>query len=351
MIHFVVLVVTVGYASALVCTPELCKGIDRDTPLHCAGSVIKNGGFCGCSDTCAKVEGEACQATNMFGMIPAGRCDDGLECVHLAAEHSRLGLGQCQKKQVSSRSLDVHAQTRCEQMRAVQQISFVIYQGQWMAKCDAMGNFEPQQCDNQNKCFCVDIKTGVLLTERQLGQVFCSGSTSVDTWSSVSSRSLDVHAQTRCEQMRAVQQISFVIYQGQWMAKCDAMGNFEPQQCDNQNKCFCVDIKTGLLLTERQLGQVFCSRSTLVDTSSSDLMLSRDVERHATTVCQQTRAREMTSMIIYDGQWFPNCDLAGNFYARQCDNQHKCFCVDQTSGKLLTERQLGYIDCSTVSGA
>ncbi|XP_033752478.1 nidogen-2-like [Pecten maximus] len=261
MLPVVVLVASLGYASAIVCTPELCQGVDRDTPLNCAGSVIKNGGFCGCSDICAKVEGEACQSTYMFGMIPAGRCDDGLECVHDTSEHSRLGVGSCQMKQDSARSLDGHAQTACEQMRAVQQISFVIYTGQWMAKCDVMGNFQPKQCDNQNKCFCVDIKSGSLLTERQLGDVDCSGT--LHTWS---------HA-------------------------------------------------------------------------AEPLMVSRDLVRHTATTCEQARSREMLSMVVYEGQWFPNCDSAGNFLSRQCDNQHKCFCVDTSSGKLLTERQLGSIAC------
>lgn len=340
MLRFVVLIATVGYASAIVCTPLLCQGVDRDTPLNCPGSIIKNGGFCGCSDACAKVEGETCQATYMFGMIPAGRCDDGLECVHVTSEHVRLGLGQCQKKQVvvSNRSVQRHAQTRCEQMRASQQISFVIYEGQWMAKCDFMGNFESKQCDNQNKCFCVDAKSGQLLTGRQLGQVFCPGSL-------VASRSFEGHAQSRCEQMRAVQQISFVIYEGQWMAKCDPMGDFQSEQCDNQKKCFCVDTKSGQLLTERQLGQVFCSGSVSVDTSTPALLMSRDVNRHAATQCEQAKTRAMLSMVIYDGQWFPNCDGEGKFLSHQCDNQHKCFCVDTTSGKLLTERQLVHIDC------
>ncbi|XP_060084426.1 insulin-like growth factor-binding protein 2 [Ylistrum balloti] len=258
----VVLVASLGYASAIVCTPELCKGVDRETPLNCAGSIIRNGGFCGCSDVCAKVEGEACQATYMFGIIPAGRCDDGLECVHDTTEHSRLGVGSCQRKQDSVRSFEGHAQTTCEQMRAVQQISFVIYSGQWMAKCDAMGNFEPEQCDNENKCFCVDQKSGHLLSERQLGHVACSGRLLfLNTWSysiPLASRDVAKRAATPCQLARSHAMLSMVVYDGQWFPNCDAQGKYLPRQCDNQHKCFCVDTLSGKLLTDRELGDVQC---------------------------------------------------------------------------------------------
>lgn len=39
--------------------------------------------------------------------------------------------------------------------------------------------------------------------------------------------------QTKCQQLRAIRGISFVIWEGWYMPKCDAMGNFEPEQCDN----------------------------------------------------------------------------------------------------------------------
>ncbi|XP_069133888.1 insulin-like growth factor-binding protein 2 [Argopecten irradians] len=334
MLAVVVLVASLGYVSAIVCTPELCQGVDKDAPLNCAGSVIKNGGFCGCTDACAKVEGEACQAIYMFGLLPAGRCDDGLECVHANTEHSRLGVGTCQKKQDSTRSLDGHAQTACEQKRAFQQISFVMFVGQWMAKCDANGNFQPKQCDNQQKCFCVDIHSGNLLTERQLGDVDCSA------YADNSMVSRDLNSHTTCQQARMRELISMVVYAGKWVPVCDFTGNYVSHQCDNQHKCFCVDTLSGKLLTERQLGDVDCSAY------ADNFVVSRDLARHAPTTCEQARSKEMLSMVVYEGQWFPVCDSDGNFLSRQCDNQHKCFCVDNLSGKLMTERQLGDVQCS-----
>lgn len=52
--------------------------------------------------------------------------------------------------------------TKCQQMYAIRQISFVIWQGMWVPKCDAAGNFEPEQCDNTGTCV---IKYGTCTVE------------------------------------------------------------------------------------------------------------------------------------------------------------------------------------------
>ena len=44
----------VGLSSAMVCLPEMCDSVTQPL-LNCKGAVIKNGGFCGCTDVCAKV--------------------------------------------------------------------------------------------------------------------------------------------------------------------------------------------------------------------------------------------------------------------------------------------------------
>ncbi|KAJ8298680.1 hypothetical protein KUTeg_022740 [Tegillarca granosa] len=83
-------------SSAIVCTPELCQNVKQE-PLNCQGSIIQKGGFCGCTDACAKVEGELCQATYMFGIIPAGSCDKGLTCIQQSHDHIAFGRGTCVK--------------------------------------------------------------------------------------------------------------------------------------------------------------------------------------------------------------------------------------------------------------
>ena len=50
----ILIVGCVAVSEAIVCTPQLC-GMVKSAPLQCKGSVIKGGGFCGCTDACAKV--------------------------------------------------------------------------------------------------------------------------------------------------------------------------------------------------------------------------------------------------------------------------------------------------------
>ncbi|XP_067656019.1 venom protein 302-like [Haliotis asinina] len=165
MLRFAVLVVVYGAANAIVCVPELCSQV-KQTPLNCAGSVIKGGGFCGCSDACAKVEGEACQATYMHGIIPQGSCDKGLVCQK--DQMAIFGAGIC-VKDTSKRS----TKTKCQQMRMASLITMVIYADKWTPTCDTDGNFTPQQCDFSGHCFCVD-SMGVMQGNKVLGKVDCS---------------------------------------------------------------------------------------------------------------------------------------------------------------------------------
>ena len=54
MYSIVVILSLIAVSSAIVCTPELCSNAHKQE-LNCPGKVIKNGGFCGCTDVCAKV--------------------------------------------------------------------------------------------------------------------------------------------------------------------------------------------------------------------------------------------------------------------------------------------------------
>merc|ERR1711973_466949 len=86
----------------------------------------------------------------MFGGVPMAGCDEGLTC---QASKRAFGLGTCVKHQTKREG---HQRTKCEQMKIENQISMVVWQGQWFAKCDAAGNFLPMQCDNTKHCFCVN---------------------------------------------------------------------------------------------------------------------------------------------------------------------------------------------------
>nr|KAG5691956.1 hypothetical protein BaRGS_011347 [Batillaria attramentaria] len=134
----VVLALTSPLASAIVCLPEMCESVTQHL-LDCKGGIIKNGGFCGCTDVCAKVklmEGEICQAEHMFGMIPQGTCDSGLHCQK--QDHMAFGTGLCVKSPPDVDLMPTHpakrqlaaGKTRCEQMRLSSMISMVVYEGQ-----------------------------------------------------------------------------------------------------------------------------------------------------------------------------------------------------------------------------
>ncbi|XP_046368042.2 uncharacterized protein LOC124143203 isoform X1 [Haliotis rufescens] len=168
MICFAVFVVFLGAANAIVCIPELCEGV-KQVPLNCAGSVIKGGGFCSCTDVCAKVEGETCQATLMFGSPSIGQCDAGLQCK--AGDNGIMnffGRGTCVNTTKTKRS----TKTKCQQMRMSAMITMIVYASKWTPDCDADGNFTPQQCDFSGHCFCVDAM-GVMQGSKVLGKVDC----------------------------------------------------------------------------------------------------------------------------------------------------------------------------------
>ncbi|XP_005097263.1 uncharacterized protein LOC101852621 [Aplysia californica] len=172
MFRFILASLTVAVASAIVCTPDFCQGVKQQV-LDCKGGVIKNGGFCGCTDICAKVENEPCQANFLLGVPNTDRCDDGLVCAPVTLEGFVQGH-QCitqekflQQNQngnpddlaVSKKSVP-HCNTACRRKSLQCTFSMVVYEGQWFAKCDVQGNFLAQQCDNTNHCFCVDQLTG-----------------------------------------------------------------------------------------------------------------------------------------------------------------------------------------------
>ena len=55
MLFLAILAASLVASNAIVCFHGICDDIKKPDPLQCAGTVIKNGGFCGCYDVCAKV--------------------------------------------------------------------------------------------------------------------------------------------------------------------------------------------------------------------------------------------------------------------------------------------------------
>ena len=55
MLYLSILVACLAATNAMVCFKGICDDIKKPDALQCSGGIIKNGGFCGCSDVCAKV--------------------------------------------------------------------------------------------------------------------------------------------------------------------------------------------------------------------------------------------------------------------------------------------------------
>ncbi|ESO86071.1 hypothetical protein LOTGIDRAFT_235647 [Lottia gigantea] len=171
MLFVVVLLAAIASTQAIVCAPFLCNGATFDA-TQCKGGVIKDGGFCRCTDACAKVEGEMCQLERaIFGGVPLGDCDNGLKCTSGSDGHNPFGRGVC-AKDVTKRSVG-SSRTECEQKRISAMISMAIWQGKWTPRCDTDGNFFPHQCDNTGSCFCVEKISGKILTTKSRDNVPC----------------------------------------------------------------------------------------------------------------------------------------------------------------------------------
>ncbi|XP_013382533.2 uncharacterized protein LOC106153228 [Lingula anatina] len=158
-------------AYGIVCMPEMCKNVEPLDATQCKGGVITRGGYCGCNDACAKVEGETCQAPNGFlgPSMNLGRCDNGLECVQQA--NAMRGVGKCTMLLLSKREGEL---TKCQQEYRIRQISMVIWQGMRIPKCDKDGLYETEQCNNLNECYCVDKVNGVEIEgTKALGAAKC----------------------------------------------------------------------------------------------------------------------------------------------------------------------------------
>lgn len=170
--------------ASIVCPPNACDDVQQ-LPLNCLGGILEKSTWCGCTDTCAKVEGESCSLSIFLGMPNLERCDKGLVCQQVKTEGAISIAGVCVKESdaqdtplntISKRNaLATPCDTACRKKSQNCNFSFVIYKGQWFAKCDSEGNFLAEQCDNTNHCFCVDKTTGTVQeSTKVLGSANCA---------------------------------------------------------------------------------------------------------------------------------------------------------------------------------
>ncbi|BFZ05040.1 hypothetical protein BsWGS_08079 [Bradybaena similaris] len=187
MLSLLAISALVCLASAFVCPPNYCDHV-KQPELNCTGSVIPHTGLCGCYNSCARLEGETCISTHVFGTLRTAVCDTGLVCA-LTTINGDFEMHKCVKaadvqttpsqpveKEVPGevKRQTYQCGTPCRRKSVHCAISMIVYAGQWFAKCDAAGNFLPEQCDNTGHCFCVDTATGAVLDgTKVLGSASC----------------------------------------------------------------------------------------------------------------------------------------------------------------------------------
>merc|ERR1711962_148850 len=185
MFKIILACVIVAVTSAIVCPPDACAGVKQEA-LNCKDGVLKNAGFCGCTDVCARVENEPCMAPNLLLGVPnTKKCDEGLVCVPHRLEGHENGhhcitqanydvmVKNGQTVAVSRKSVPV-CDTKCRKESRLCKLSMVYFVGQWFAECDQDGNFQKMQCDNTGHCFCVHPLTGEVQKEsRVFGKAQC----------------------------------------------------------------------------------------------------------------------------------------------------------------------------------
>ncbi|XP_078132722.1 equistatin-like [Sander vitreus] len=98
--------------------------------------------------------------------------------------------------------------------------------GHFVPKCDANGNFLPQQCSGSTGyCWCVNVITGIEIPDTRTPP----GVTPVQCG--------------LCQEQRK----NSPRVPGHFVPKCDANGNFLPQQCSGSTGyCWCVNVITGV---------------------------------------------------------------------------------------------------------
>ncbi|XP_023185226.1 nidogen-2 isoform X2 [Xiphophorus maculatus] len=186
--------------------------------------------------------------------------------------------------------------------------------GAYVPQCDADGQYIPLQCHSSTGyCWCVN-EDG----QERAGTRTPPGAQPRDCVKPVAPK-------TPCEEQRDRAQASIqerYPVAGVFVPRCDAQGQFVPQQCHGSTgHCWCVDSS----------GQERAGTRTAPGASPVDCRKPAPTNR-AESVCERWRA----SLIEHYGgnpdpqQYLPQCEPDGEFSPVQCYGESTyCWCVDQ----------------------
>uniref|UniRef100_A0A8C6KHZ8 Nidogen 2 n=1 Tax=Nothobranchius furzeri TaxID=105023 RepID=A0A8C6KHZ8_NOTFU len=221
-----------------------------------------------------------------------------------------------------------HPKTHCEQHRDRVQVTSPgghPIEGTYVPQCDEHGHYQPQQCHGSTgQCWCVDDR----------GQERPGTRTPPGTPRDCAKPG---RPKTPCEQHRdRVQATTREGYPvvGGYEPRCDAEGQYLPQQCHGSNgHCWCVDSS----------GQERPGTRTPPDTPPKDCSKPVCFPHPAAStsrpesVCERWRASLMEH---YGGkpdpqQYLPQCEPAGEFSPVQCyGHTTYCWCVDENGREV-----------------
>ncbi|KAL8579825.1 hypothetical protein ACOMHN_048102 [Nucella lapillus] len=151
MLRLVVLFVAVACANAFVCLPDACNGVQcaAMTAENClGGTIMKNGGYCGCCDVCVHplAEGDKCYSSLLLGVPSQVQCGEGLVCdPHTITCQKARGVNRRQRQTCAERVTAIEA-AKSNGMPLL---------GQFIPTCETDGSYFARQCHG-SVCYCVD---------------------------------------------------------------------------------------------------------------------------------------------------------------------------------------------------
>jgi len=164
MLPVVLIALTLTAAQAFVCPPDFCSRVRcaAVTAESCVGgSIVRNGGTCGCCDTCVQQlgEGESCVSSVLLGVAPSATCATGLTC-----DPTTLTCQRPKDFVVSRRQTQT-----CAELLAQSNSQHLL--GRFTPRCEADGSYSAVQCHG-SVCYCADQTTGdkILDYQASIGQ-------------------------------------------------------------------------------------------------------------------------------------------------------------------------------------
>ncbi|XP_076455753.1 uncharacterized protein LOC143290288 [Babylonia areolata] len=147
MLRLILVSLAVACASAMVCLPHSCDTVECQevTAENCVeGTIVKNGGWCGCCDRCQRQlkEGDNCFMNMILLGLPADvQCGPGLVC----DSHTFT----CKNLHDAVRAS--HVRTCAEHLQEVQHQPHLL--GRFTPACEDDGSYSARQCHG-SQCYC-----------------------------------------------------------------------------------------------------------------------------------------------------------------------------------------------------